>query len=78
MKPADLRAYLEILREAGVRQATLSIEGDHVTVEFSPVEPEREPAGLRDRDGNAVNLDEGLPELARDPIEAANWPAKAD
>lgn len=87
MDPARLRELLAVLREAGVKRAKVPGIGDEapLEVEFGvapePVAPAATGAVLIDtRTGQPVDLDEGAPDLARDPGDAiarANFPPKA-
>ena len=78
MKPDDLRAILDVLRECGVRKASIPVIDDTMmTVRQSPLEvefdraPPGHPALLTDpTTGKPVNLDEGAPETAQDIDEA--------
>lgn len=100
MDPARLRELLAVLREAGVKRASIPIIDDGamavrqipLEVEFDAApEPEVFMAGttsaemaaadlIDTRTGQPVDLDEGAPDLARDPGDAiarANFPPKA-
>ena len=87
MDPTQLRNILAVLKEAGVRKASIPVIDDScmaarqlpLEVEFEPA-PAKPPAPLIDpTTGQPVNLDEGAPEMAQadldDKIRAANFPA---
>lgn len=81
MTPGGLRAYLDELRGAGARIAKVTLaSGDGFEVQFALDESDLSAvtpaAPFVDKDGKPIDLDEGMPELARDPIEAANFKAK--
>lgn len=80
----DLRAQLDILREMGVRKARVRYDGSEVAeidVEFAdaatPVSAEPATAFV-DKDGNPVDLDDGMPELGRDRIAEKNLRKRAE
>lgn len=79
---AELKTGLSELRAAGIRSARIPLidmggEGTVLYVEFFPPESSRAPVpALMDRDGKPINLDEGMPELARDDIAEANFNPK--
>ena len=80
MSPTELREYLSVLKEAGVRNATVPVgqAGDSLVVEWAPdaSAPPVSASPFVDKDGKPVNLDEGMPDLARDDIAAANFEPK--
>ena len=78
--PAELREYLGVLRDSGVATGHVALGvGCYFEVTFvaRPV-----PMGMVDVDGKSIDLDEGMPPLARpddydpDAIQRANRPAK--
>lgn len=79
-----LALYLAELKAAGVRTAKLdTCAGDAclIEVEFFPPPrseaPELAPATpFRDRQGNPIDLDDGMPELGKDDIAEANFKPK--
>jgi hypothetical protein len=82
VEPGKLRELLAVLREGGVKSATVPVSnGDTLHVEFAAVEPQVSASPFVDAKGKPINLDEGAGELTRDPdadpIEAANFPGKA-
>lgn len=73
-----LEETLDTLRKANVARAALDPEGNLLSVEFRP-EPDLTPVtpgGVTDRDGNAVDFDEGMPPLGRDLVAEANFRKK--
>ena len=77
MSPVELAEYLDVVREHGGTEFRLdSPDGSHVSVKL---EPSRQPeAPFIDSKGAPVNLDEGAPWNARDPLEEANFPGKPE
>lgn len=86
MKPAELRAILDVLRECGVSEASIPVIDDTMqvaratplTIKFAPIQaPE---ALFVDAKGDPVDLDADLPPLARDPdaeLVAKNFPPRS-
>jgi hypothetical protein len=83
--PGELRAWVEVLRDMGVRRGVLVVEGQgRVEVEFAPAALAQHesvtdvPAGaLVDKDGKPVDLDEGNPWADQgEKVYRANFPAK--
>jgi len=64
----ELEFALSVLREAGVSRSRITFD-EHgptsIEVEFSPPVV---PAGLVDRSGKPVSLDEGMGPLEKDPL----------
>lgn len=82
MDPAKLRELLDVLRELGVKSASIPIFDDSCSPRQNPLTVEffeRPDAATPfvDVDGKPVDLDEGAGPLARDPdadMERANFP----
>jgi hypothetical protein len=72
---AEVREFLEMLRDVGIADATIPTDDGPLVVRFAPVEP-APPPPLADQDGKPVDLDDGMPWNARDPIEEANFAPK--
>ena len=74
-------AELRTLRKAGVARATWHPDGTLASVDFAPDMPVTPAAPFVDRNGKPIDLDAGMPALARDPddepadreIERANF-----
>jgi len=84
MDPSELAQYLAVLRDAGVSYAKVPVtdfpDPPFLCVALGDLRGEAGSASvsLVDRKGQPVNLDEGAPWNARDPLEEANFPGKAE
>lgn len=81
MTPSELDEYLAVARARGALEVNVSFaDGKHLSFKLAPDPgpPSLPMAPFVDKDGKPLNLDEGAPWNASDPLLSANFPAKAE